>query len=128
VRERLDEINEISDADLVVITFTRARNLPGYRRRFAAPLRVATDENLELYHALGFRRGSIRRVWGLRATRRYVQLLRGGARLERSDEDTLQLGGNAVFDGEGRLVWRYAGAGPDDRPDVDEIIEALRSI
>jgi hypothetical protein len=129
VCERLDEFDAIDRTEVVVVTFTRARNLRGYQRRFAEPLFVVSDESLVLYRALGFGRGSVARVWGPRAAKKYVQLLRQGKQLERpkNREDTLQLGGNVVIDAEGRLRWIYPGEGPDDRPTVDMLLEALRT-
>lgn len=109
----------------MLVTFTKQRNLRGYRRRFADPLTVVTDPDLQLYSALGFGRGSLWRVYGWRTILRYVELLRQGKKMEKSSEDTLQLGGNAIVDPEGKLAWRYKGAGPDDRPSVDEILAAL---
>ena len=123
MRDRLDELEA---ADIVVVTFTRARNLRGYRNRFADPLTVITDEQLSLYRSLGFGRGSVARVWGWRAAAAYIKLMSQGKRPERATEDTLQLGGNAVLDTEGRLAWVYAGAGPEDRPPVDDFLAAVR--
>lgn len=122
MRARLDEFG---DATTVVVTFARPRVLGGYRRRFADPLTVVSDEDRRLYRALGFGRGSILRVWGWRALAAYARLIRKGHRLEKTDDDTLQLGGNAVIDADGAIAWIYAGAGPDDRPSVDEILTAV---
>ncbi|MCP3912352.1 MAG: hypothetical protein GY713_15520 [Actinomycetia bacterium] len=124
MRDRLDEI---PGAEVVVVTFSRARNLRGYRRRFAEPLTVIADEERALYRALGFGRGSVVRVWGWRAAASYTRLMARGHRPDRPTEDTLQLGGNAVVDTHGRVSWVYAGAGPDDRPPVDEFIAAIRA-
>ncbi len=131
MRVRLAETDDFADALVVVVTFTRPRNLPGYRRRFAEPLPVLTDQDRALYRMLGLGRGSVARVWGWRSFRSYVGLLRSGGRLDRgpddrTNEDTLQLGGNAVIDAEGRLSWLFRGSGPDDRPSVDELVEAVR--
>lgn len=119
--------NELGNADVVVVTFASPRVLAGYRRRFADPFTVVADEGRLVYQALGFGRGSFWRIWGWKAFRKYAELLRGGHRLERTDSDTRQLGGNAVVGADGTLAWVFAGAGPDDRPSVDEIIEAVRS-
>lgn len=115
-----------------MVTFARPRVLAGYRRRFADPLTVVSDEDRVVYRALGFGRGSFGRVWGWRAAKRYIELLRGGHRLDRATDtggadDTRQLGGNAVIGADGRLTWVYAGEGPDDRPTVDAIVAAVRS-
>lgn len=127
MRERLPEIEEL-DAEVVVVTFASARVLASYQRRFASPFTVVADEDRLLYAALGFGRGSVWRVWGWRAAKKYAELIRAGARPERSGADTLQLGGNAIVEAGGRLAWRYSGAGPDDRPEVDDVLQQLRSL
>jgi hypothetical protein len=57
---------------------------------------------------------------------RYVQLLRRGRRLQRSDEDMLQLGGDVVIDRRGRLAWIHRSEGPEDRPTVETVASAVR--
>ncbi len=111
-----------------MVTFARPRVLAGYQRRFADPFRVVSDEDLSFYRALDFGRGSFWRVWGWRAAKKYIELLRQGHRLEKTDTDTLQLGGDAVLARDGTLAWRYAGEGPDDRPSVDELIAAVHDL
>jgi hypothetical protein len=116
----------MGDAEVVVVTFANPRVLRGYRRRFADPLTVVADEERLLYRALGFGRGSFWRIWGWKSARKYIELLREGHQLEKTDADTRQLGGNAVVGADGRLSWVFAGDGPDDRPTVDQIISAVR--
>jgi hypothetical protein len=125
VRDRLDEFD---GAEVVVVTFTRPRNLAGYRRRFAEPLRVVADPDRVLYRALGLGRGGWWQIWGPATMWRYATLVARGRRPEPSREDTRQLGGDAVIDAEGRVQWRYQGSGPDDRPSVDELLDALRGL
>lgn len=130
MRDRIDELRtrDNSAIDVVVVTFTKARNLTGYRRRFADPFAVVTDETLELYHAVDYHRCSFWRAYGWRSIKRYAELLRGGARMSKSGEDTLQLGGNILIAADGEIAWRYAGAGPDDRPSIDMIIEQVKRL
>lgn len=125
MRARLDEITELG-AEVLVVTFSAQRTLAAYQRRFAAPLTVVADPDRLLYAAFGFGRGSVWRVWGWRPARKYIELLRSGGKLERATGDTLQLGGNAIVGPGGRVQWIYAGSGPDDRPEVSDILEQLR--
>jgi hypothetical protein len=90
------------------------------------PLTVVTDESRSTYRTFGLRRGTRRRVWGLRSLRRYAELMRAGRRDVGIGGDTLQLGGDVVVDRTGRLAYVFRGAGPDDRPTVDELIDAVR--
>ena len=114
---------------VVLVTFTHPDNLPGYVDRHDLPFPVLTDPDRRAYAAYGFGRGSVARVWGLRMVRRYLELFREGRwrDLRAPTEDTLQLGGDIVIGPDGTLAWGFWGAGPDDRPSVDEIIAAVRT-
>ena len=39
--------------------------------------------------------------------------------------DTLQLGGDFVIAPDGTLSWGFWGAGPDDRPELDDLVAAV---
>nr|MBA2624436.1 hypothetical protein [Acidimicrobiia bacterium] len=123
MRDRLDELD---DAEVVLVLFTAARNLRGYRSRLALPYSVVTSEDRSAYRDYGLPRGSMARVWGWRTVREYGRLLRKkDAHLERPTEDTLQLGGDFVVGGDGRLVYAFRSEGPDDRPPVDDLVAAV---
>ncbi len=121
-----DRLAELGDAEVVVVTFTRARNLAGYQRRFVAPLTVIADEDRAVYRAYGFGRGTPWRVYGWRSWRRWLQLVRQGQRQERPTEDTLQLGGDVVVARDGTIAYLFQGRGPDERPRVDDLVEAVQ--
>ena len=121
---------------MVLITFTDLGNLQRYRETHRLPFPVVTDPDRLAYRAYGLGRGSIARVYGRRTVRRYLELFRSGsasgpgrlsklAGLARPIEDPLQLGGDFVIDPEGRLVYGFWGAGPDDRPTVDMLVRAV---
>lgn len=58
---------------------------------------------------------------------RYVEIFRsnGPSRLKRATEDTLQLGGDFIINPDGTLAYGYWSEGPDDRPSIDELLDAL---
>jgi len=121
----LDELG--SGTDVVLITFTSAELAERYERRVGLPYPILLDDDRSTYLAYGLGRGSVRRVWGWRAAKRYWQILRsdGVRSLHRPSEDTLQLGGDFVIAPDGRLVYGFWGEGPDDRPTVDTLIDAV---
>lgn len=123
MRDRLDELG---GAVVALVTFTRQRNLRGYRSRFDLPYVVLTDESRDVYRAYGLRRGRWWRVWGPQVVAAYARLMRKGARLRRPKEDTLQLGGDFVVGPDGRLVYAFRSRGPEDRPPVDDLVAAAR--
>jgi hypothetical protein len=126
VRDRLDEF-DAHDAEVVVILFTRARNLRGYRGRYVAPLRCVTDETREVYRAYGLGRGGVWRVWGPKVWALYLSLIRHGGRVEKPTEDTSQLGGDFVVGRDGRVVLAFRQTGPEERPSVDDLLAAVAS-
>ena len=124
MRDRLDEFG---DAEVVVILFTRQRNLRGYRARYGIPFTCVTSEDLAAYRAYGLRRGPWWRVWGPPVWLAYARLVARGRRFERPTEDTLQLGGDFVVDADGELVYAFRSTRPDDRPAIAELLTALSS-
>lgn len=117
-----------ADTRVALITFTDPTELAGYRTADELSFPVLVDPDRESYRAYGLGRGSIARIWGWRAARRYLEIVRaeGVGRLARPTEDTRQLGGDFVVDRDGRLVFGFWGAGPDDRPSVDALVDAVR--
>lgn len=124
VRERIDEFG---DTEIVLVTFTRPNLLAAYVERHDLAFPVLVDPAREVYRTYGYRRGSVRRVWGWRAAKRYVELFRSGGikGLRRPVEDTLQLGGDVVISPDGALAYAFHGDGPDDRPSIDELLDAV---
>lgn len=117
---------------IVVVSFTAPRMLGRFEEELQLGLEMFADPERALYEALGFGRGSVRRVWlHPRVWMRYARLLAGGARLRAAEGDTLQLGGDAVVDADGRLVWIHRSTGPEDRPSMTrlrhELLSARRS-
>ena len=122
-----DRLDEFGDARVVLITFTRARNLRGFRHRLGLGYPVLTDETRDVYREYSLGRGAWRQIWSLPTLRTYRRLLRAGERVSRPTEDTRQLGGDFVVDSEGVLVYTYRSQRPDDRPPVEQLLEAVRS-
>jgi hypothetical protein len=127
VSSRLSELG--ADTEVALITFTDSDGLARYLAANEPPFPVLLDGDRVSYRAYGLGRGSVARVWGPAAARRYLQIfrsdgLRGLTGWRPPTEDSLQLGGDFVVDGQGRLIYGHWGAGPDDRPDVDELIAA----
>lgn len=125
MRDRLDELDD--QATVALVTFTGADALGDYTSRHDLGYVALRDPDRSGYRAFGLGRGSLARVWGLRAGRRYAELIRqqGIRGLHLPTEDTRQLGGDFVIDAAGHLVWGFWGEGPDDRPTVDDLLAAV---
>jgi hypothetical protein len=125
VRDRLEELG--TDTEVVLATFTGGDEVLAYAADHDLGFPVLRDPDRAAYRAFGLGRGSVRRVWGRRALRRYVELIRrdGLGGLHRPTEDTLQLGGDFVVAPDGTLAWGFWGEGPDDRPSIDALVAAV---
>jgi len=120
-----DRLDAFGDAAVVLVTFTRPRNLSGYRRRLGLRYPVLSDEERLVYRAYGLDRGHWWRVYGPATWLAYTRLLRRGEHLARPTEDTLQLGGDFVVAPDGRLAYVYRSRRPDDRPRLAELVGAV---
>jgi hypothetical protein len=113
---------------IVVVTFAAPEMLARFEDELQLGLEMFADPERAAYTALGFGRGSFSRVWlHPRVWIRYARLVAGGARLRGAQGDTLQLGGDAVVDAEGRLAWIHRSTGPEDRPAVVRLRQELLS-
>ena len=126
VRDHLDQLGP--DTAVALVTFSSGPLLADYVAHHELPFPVLSDADRAAYRAYGLARGTRRRVWGLRAARRYVELLRrdGVRGLRRPVEDPLQLGGDFVVAPDGTLSYGFWGAGPDERPPMGELVAAVR--
>jgi len=124
-----DHLDQLGDTLPVVVTFTDdPTRLAAYRTHLAVGFPIVADVDRVLYRMLGAGRGSLRRVWSPGTMLMYARLLRRGRRLHPPTENTRQLGADAVVDRGGRLHRLWLPEGPDTRPDVEEIIEAVRQL
>jgi hypothetical protein len=123
-------IEQFGDAEIVLVTFTRQRNLRGYRGRMRLPFTVVTDETEQIYKTYGLGKGPWWKVYGIGTIKRYFALLtQEGYQvgdLKRPSEDTLQLGGDFVVGPDGRLTYVFRSKGADDRPEISELIQAVQ--
>ena len=124
MRDRLDDLG--TETDVAVITFAQPQHVAWYRDTNPLPFPVLADLDRDRYRAYGLGRGSMMRVYGWRMVKRYLEIYRAdGFRWHAATEDTMQLGGDFVVDPDGTLVYGYWSAGPDDRPDIDDLIAAV---
>lgn len=126
--DRLDELGD--DTSVALVTFSNPTNLLRYSEEHDLPFPILVDRTRETYRAYGLGRGSIARIYGWKAIRRYLQIFRtdGLSGWTRPTEDSLQLGGDFVIGPDGSLEYGFWGAGPDDRPSVDDLIQAIRRV
>lgn len=114
---------------VVVVGFAPREALARFQQGLAlGDTLVLADPGRASYRAFGFGRGSVSRVWlDPRVWARYLSLTARGRRLSAPEQDTLQLGGDVLVRGDGRIGWIYRSRGPEDRPSVAEIAAARRA-
>lgn len=126
MRERLSEFP--ADTSVAVLTFDEPVHVAQYVEHHRLEIPVLVDPDRGTYRAYGLERGSVLRVWGWRAAKRYAEILWKKKRvsdLGPLQSDTLQLGGDFIVDADGNLAYGFWGEGPDDRPSVQELINTL---
>lgn len=113
----------------MLVTFTNPSELQEYMRWSDVQYGALIDPSRAVYRAYGLARASLARVWGLRNLRRYLKIMAGQrlTKIRRPTEDTRQLGGDFVIDREGNLAWGHWPEGPDDRPTVQQLVDAVRA-
>lgn len=124
MRDRLDEFGGTT---IAAVTFAEQPALPAHRAHLELPFPLLADPELGLYRQFDLGRGSLRDIYGLGTLRLYAQLIRRGRRLQRTNQDTRQLGGDFVIDGAGFLSAGFWPTAPDARPSIDDLVDAVRS-
>jgi hypothetical protein len=113
----------------VIVTFSDdPARLDAYRNHLALDIPLLVDTDRMLYRLLGAQRTSMRNVWNPGTIAQYVRLIAQGQRLRRPREDTLQLGADAIVDGEGRLRHVWLPTSPDERPPISELADAVHEV
>ena len=126
MRQREAEIDALG-AKVAVVTFENDFFVRAYVRETNLPWPILIDASRQLYGAYGMERGRLSEIVGLRSWAIYAKLLLKGRRLRRSTGDVFQLGGDVLVDPQGVVRLHHVGRGPADRPEVDAILDVVRS-
>jgi AhpC/TSA antioxidant enzyme len=129
VQRHYEEFRRLG-AEVQVVTQARPDLLAAFLREQPLPFPAVADPERTAYRAFGLERASWATLLRPGVVLRYLRLLFRGWRPRpvREGEDVLQLGGDFVLDGEGRLVYAYRSAEPTDRPAVEALLQAVRDI
>ena len=111
---------------LVAVGFSPAERLAAIARHVGWRGEVVSDPDRALYRRLGFKRAPLWRIYSPGTLAFYGRALRAGKRLSRPEEDTRQLGGDALMV-DGVVVSVWPSRTPDDRPPAGEVLAAASS-
>jgi peroxiredoxin len=124
-----EEIQQLG-GKVLVVSFASPKLVAAYLARHPLPFPVVSDPTRAAYQAFELGRTSWRSMLRAGVVGRYLMLIFRGWLPGRPTEaeDVLQLGGDFVLDGQGRLVYAYRSAEPTDRPAAQELVRAVRSV
>jgi hypothetical protein len=108
---------------LVAVGFSPADRLSAIARRIGWEGAVLSDPGRQLYSRLGIGRARWWRIYTPGTLALYARALIKKEQISRPEEDTRQLGGDAVMVA-GRVTTLWRPASPNGRPDPAEVIAA----
>lgn len=122
----MHETHNDEDPGLVAVGFSPVERLEAIARHLGWTGLVLSDPSRQLYRRLGIGRAPWWRVYSPGTLAVYGRAIAAHQHLARPEEDTRQLGGDAVMvDGIITTLWRPRS--PDDRPPAAEVLAAARS-
>ncbi len=124
MRDAQGEIEQ-AGAELVLVGTGGPHFAKAFREEFAPGLRVLADPELKSYSAAGFSR-SLAKVFSPKAGIPFFRALKEGFRLGKVMGDAGQLGGTYVIREGGEVTFSHASDGIFDRPEVAEVVAALK--
>ena len=121
-----DHSDQLGSTLPIVVTFADGTTrLDAYRDHLGIDFPLLANSDRSLYDAVGAGRGTLRQIWSPGTIAMYARLLRRGRRLRPPHEDTRQLGADLLIDETGRLRHIWLPQGPDLRPTISELTDAV---
>jgi len=126
VREHRADLERLG-ARAIAVSFSPAEPVAMLARHLEWPWPFLSDPDRLAYARLRVPRAPLRDVYTAGTLQRYARALLQGRRLRRPVEDTRQLGADAVVV-DGHAVRILRPRSPDDRPAMETLLDALRSV
>ena len=120
------ELEELG-VKVVVVTFEAGFIANAYIEDTDLQWPLLVDEDRSAYHAYDMLEASFWDVWGPKTLWAYTKALMGGQKLQDSDGDVSQRGGDVLIDPEGVVRLVHVGDGPADRPEVEAMLTRVRA-
>jgi peroxiredoxin len=116
--------------NVLVVSQAQPEVLAAFLHKEPLDFPAAADPERAAYRAFGLERTSWAAFFRPQAVRRYLSHLVHGwlpQGLQRG-EDVLQLGGDFILDGDGRLVYAHRSSEPTDRPPAEALLQILHDL
>jgi hypothetical protein len=108
--------------DVVVVTFQPDHVARAYADETGLPWPLLIDERRQFYHAYSMGRAKLRDLIGPAVWWAYFRELLRGQLPRWPQGDTEQQGGDVLIDPDGIVRIHHIGAGPADRPAVEDLL------
>jgi hypothetical protein len=112
--------------DVAVVTFEAGFLAKSYVQETGLEWPLLVDQTRDLYRAYDMLEAGFWDVWGPSTMWAYLKAILGGAKLQSSEGDMNQRGGDVLVDPGGIVRLHHVGSGPADRPTVQKILEAVK--
>lgn len=112
---------------VAVVTFEAGFIANAYIEDTGLTWPLLVDEERSAYEHYDMLEASFWDVWGPKTLWAYGKAMLGGQKLQKSDGDVSQRGGDVLIDPDGVVRLVHVGDGPADRPGVESMLEVIRS-
>jgi peroxiredoxin len=124
LRERESEFKQWV-LKVVVVTFAHDFMARSYVADTALTWPLLIDRDRQTYGAYGMLTASFWDIWGPKTWLVYGRELLKGKKLEKSEDDIYQRGGDVLIDPNGIVRLHHVGSGPADRPEAERIFRII---
>ncbi|CAF2521458.1 unnamed protein product [Rotaria sp. Silwood2] len=129
LKKHVQLLTTLGQCHIVIISFTSSiDSARQWKNEVECPFEIYCDSDRRLYRHFGFPAKAYARVWNVQTLDYYVEQKLSGRQLPTKldkNDDPNQMGGNAIIDRNGRVIWVYKSKTPTDRPNVKQLQSIL---
>ena len=111
---------------VIVVTFEDEISARSYAEASSLPWPLLIDSNRDLFLNYGMASASLLDIWGPKTWWAYAKELIKGRKLNKSESDIYQRGGDVLIDPAGVIRFHHIAKGPADRPSADMILKKIK--
>ncbi|HIJ81735.1 MAG TPA: hypothetical protein HPP76_08505 [Desulfuromonadales bacterium] len=112
---------------VAVVTFEHGFLARAYAEDTSLTWPLLVDDSRELFKGYDMLSAGFWDIWGPRTWWVYLKELLKGKKLQKSEGDIFQRGGDVLIDTAGIVRLHHVGEGPADRPSVEAILQRIHA-